>query len=34
MLATPDLDKKKRIKVYISDHTTKWVLLIECKNRR
>ena len=34
MLAVPDLDKKMRIEVDVSDYAIKGVLSMECKNRR
>jgi len=34
MLVTPDLDKKMRMEVDVSDYTTRGVLSMECKDRR
>ena len=34
MLAIPDLDKKMRMEVDISDYATKRVLFIKCKDRK
>jgi len=34
VLAVPDLDKKMRIEVDVSDYAIKGVLSMECKNRR